>query len=98
MHPILVATFIVNTLIANSTFGILGLLGTLLGSGAVYAFISKNGRAKSKYWAQILAIVFGHIIGFIAVVKAPWASPLLVGTALIINILVIFIFTSLGKR
>ena len=82
----------------GSVFGALGLFVLLIGSGAVYALISKNRRAKNMYWAQILAIAFGHAVGFFAVVKAPWASPLLVGAALVINLFVVVIFTALGKR
>ncbi len=98
MNPLLVITYIVNLILATSVFGIIGLFAGLLGSGAIYLFISQKGSDRHIYWGQLLAIIFGHIIGFVAVVFAPWSTPLITAVALIIEACILAIFIALGKE
>jgi len=96
MNPILIATFIINVIISRTVFGFLGLFVAIVGSGATYYLVSKNGRDSAQYWGQVGGIAFAHFFGTIA--NAPWSNPLLTGVAIIMNLFVVAIFTALGKK
>ena len=98
MHPLLIVTYMLNLLLVNGVFGMWGLFGSVAGSWLVYYLISKGGGAKRMYWGQIGAIAFGHALGVVAVVKAPWGSNILTGVAIIMELFIVAIFVGLGRR
>jgi len=98
MHPLLILTYMLNLLLVNGVFGMWGLFGVMIASYGIYKLIGKSNRPKLVHWAQIAAIAFGHFMGVIAVVRAPWGSPILTGVAIIMELFIVAIFVGLGRR
>ena len=97
MHPILIITYIINQLFVLNVFGLLGIFLGILGSAAVFYFVSLGAGDNRKYWAQVLAVAFGHLVGLVAIYFAPWATPMSTGVAIIMELFVVAIFSMLGK-
>lgn len=98
MNPLLIVTYLLNMILISSVFGSWGLVIALALSFGAYYFIAKDGGPKRMHWGQVVAIALGHFIGVIAVAKAPWGTPTLLGVAIIMELFVVFIFVGLGRR
>jgi len=98
MHPLLMATFLLNLLLINYVFGLFGLFLTIGLSFAAYYFVNKRPGDRSTFYAQKAAIATGHLVGIFAVANALWGDPLLTTVAIIVEVVVVFVFGSFGKR
>jgi len=98
MSPILAVGYIFNLFLINATYSLVGLVLTLGLSALIYFLLSKNAGDNRKFIAQIIALAAGYVSGTVAIVNAPWSTPAFTLAAVMIEVLVFFIFLFIGRR